>query len=148
MLRNLFETLRFKFAVRDHNTKHKKRVLEVMPSRAELDAIEALRATGTHSQTRIRQAALLEAHDVSEELVHLLCKANAEGRVTRETLNQLYEHGMRLEFHLAPTMREQIRDMAKVERLQKAVKQLAFIAGPGFTTQHLVDEGLLNEGDI
>lgn len=146
MLRNLVDTLRIRYAVWSYHRNRDRTYTRLTD--AEQAGLDTLHGLNADTQARLRHAALLEAHDVPEELVHLLCKTNAEGRVTRETLNQLYEHGMRLEFHLAPTMREQIRDMAKVERLQHAVKRLAFIAGPGFTTQQLIDDGLIKEGDL
>lgn len=153
MLRNLIESLRIRLAVHDHNRRHRRRILKVMPSGAELDAIEALRATGANTQKRLAQAALLEAHYVPENLIHMLHKVCAEGKFTQENLNQLAEAGIEVNFGDTVEERligavQQTRRIGQTLRLQNAVTRLAFIAGPGFTTQQLIDDGLVKEGDL
>lgn len=146
MLRNLYETLRIRYAVwryhrnRDRNCHHL--------TDAEQAGLDTLHGLNADTQARLRHAALLEANQVSEELVQVVCKISAEGRFTQESLNRLAEHGIALELGKTDTLADRIRQNAKIDRLQEAVKRLALIAGPGFTTDHLVDEGIVKQGDL
>lgn len=148
MIRNFLETIQIRRAVREHNTKHRKRVLTVMPSGAELDAIEAFRNLGaqTNFPARLRQAAQLEAFGVTEPVLNVCLRIQSQGAITGADLNYLAHHGIKLGF--SNHLNEVAETSEKLVRLQRAVKQLALIAGPGFTTDHLIDEGIIHEGDI
>lgn len=160
MINRLISNLREWYAVRDHkhhnlhkkirdsNTNHTQHVLDVMPSGPELDAIEAFRNLGaqTNFRTRLSQAAQLEAHDVPSELFVIFLRIHAQGAITQAELHQLKHQGIRPLFQLPQD--QKIGTAQKIHRLQNAVKRLAFIAGPGFTTDHLIDEGIINQGDI
>lgn len=150
MLRNLYDTLRIKYAVWKYD-RHRNQHDQVTTSQA----LETLRGMGdtVDVQARLRQAALLEANDVPESLVHLICAAYSEGRITTSTLHSIQEHGITVDLGLTvnDALRasvDNVRNIGKIHRLQQAVKRLAFIAGPGFTTDHLIDEGIVKQGDI
>lgn len=158
MLRNLIETLQRSMAERKLNKEQEtrldqvSRVFKVMPTDAELEAIEAFRNLGATKtfRDRLGQAAQLEAHAVSEELFAIFLRIAGTGKITRDDLNQLNNHGIRTQIagYEKEHATRQVSQIGQTARLQTAVKQLAFIAGPGFTTQHLIDEGIIHEGDI
>jgi hypothetical protein len=153
MLRNLYDTLRIKYAVwRHHRNRHQDHAYYVLTD-AEQAAIDTLHGLNADTQARLRHAALLEAHDVSEELVQVICQIAADGRFTQESLNRIAEQGIAIDF--GSTANEALRmavnnakNTLRTQRLQHAVKRLAFIAGPGFTTDHLIDEGIVQQGDL
>lgn len=151
MLRNLVDTLRIKYAVWQYHRNRDRAYTRLTD--AEQAGLDTLHGLNADTQARLRHAALLEANQVPEELVQVVCKVSAEGRFTQETLNRLAEQGIAIDF--GNTANEALRmavnnaqNTLRTHRLQQAVKRLAFIAGPGFTTDHLVDEGIVKQGDI
>lgn len=157
MIRRLFDSIRTRLAVHQHQNP-KPKPLQLTYSEAY--AIQAFRGLGaqTNFPDRLGQAAQLEAQQVSAPLVEVLCSIAGRGQLNADHLHRLSREGIAIhigdkpiEDRIFDAFRDTAYDVAttnKMRRLQQAVKQLAFIAGPGFTTQHLIDEGMLHEGDI
>lgn len=152
MIRRLFDSIRTRLAVHQHQTS-KPKPLQLTYSEAY--AIQAFRGLGaqTNFPDRLGQAAQLEAHQVSAPLVEVLCSIAGRGQLNADHLHRLSREGIVLNpgSSFGNLLQQAARDVetaGRTIRLQQAVKRLAFIAGPGFTTQHLIDEGMLHEGDI
>lgn len=107
-------------------------------------ALKALEHTGANMVARLRHAALLEAASVDDHLLSTFTRIVGTKRLTNDDLAALHAHGVDIE----DAMPEHFSHIQKLLRLQAAVRQLAFIAGPGFTTDHLIDEGMLRHGDL
>lgn len=152
MIRRLFDSIRTRLAVHQHQTS-KPEPLELTYSEAY--AIQAFRGLGaqTNFPDRLGQAAQLEAQQVSAPLVEVLCSIAGRGQLNADHLHRLSREGIAFNpgnnfNNLVQQAAREVETAGRTIRLQAAVKRLAFIAGPGFTTQHLIDEGMLHEGDI
>lgn len=151
MLRDLYDTLRIRYAIwrygitKDNRLNHLTR-----DEHAAISAMETLKDLypGVDVQAWFRKAIHTEAFTTPEELLQVIHRVHASGWFTQDELNQIASHGIALDLGKPDTLADRIRQNAKIDRLQEAVKRLAFIAGPGFTTDHLIDEGIVKEGDL
>jgi hypothetical protein len=148
MLRNLHDTLRIRYAVWRYGiTKNNRLAALTDDERTAVHAVQALKDLypGVDVQAWFRKAIHTEAFTTPEELLQVIHRVYASGRFTTDDINQIAHHGIKLDFggHY-----DKIDHSARTHRLQHAVKRLAFIAGPGFTTDHLIDEGIVQQGDL
>jgi hypothetical protein len=148
MLRNLYDTLRIRYAVWRYGiTKHNRLAALTDDEQAAVHAVQVLKDLypGVDVQAWFRKAIHTEAFTTPEELLQVIHQVHASGRLTTEQINQLASHGIAIDLggHY-----DKVQQAARLHRLQNAVKQLAFIAGPGFTTDHLIDEGIVQQGDL
>jgi len=151
MLRNLYDTLRIRYAVwRYGTTKHNRLAALTDDEQAAVHAVQALKDLypGVDVQAWFRKAIHTEAFTTPEELLQVIHRVHASSRFTTDDINQIAEQGIALELGKTDTLSDRIRQNAKIDRLQQAVKRLAFIAGPGFTTDHLIDERSVQQGHL
>lgn len=146
MIRRFLANLRDRHATIQYQRNRTNRIPDLTIDEAH--AVTVFRALGaqTDIQHRARQAAQLEAFGVTEPVLNACLRIQAQGAITGADLNYLAHNGIKLGF--SNHLNEVAETSEKLVRLQRAVKQLAFIAGPGFTTDHVIDEGIIYEGDI
>jgi hypothetical protein len=148
MLRNLFDDLRIRYAMWRYGITKDNRLNHLThDERTAINAMQTLKDLhpGVDVQAWFRKAIHTEAFTTPDALLQIIHQVHASGRFTTDHINQIASHGIALDFG---GNYDKIKNAAKIGRLQNAVRQLAFIAGPGFTTDHLVDEGIVKQGDL